>query len=58
MKHTMKQVYILVGALFAVLVLLLIFAGSPNHNVKVGAAPDIGAVVPKTGFSKDKEAPW
>jgi len=58
MKHTMKQVYILGGALVAVLVLLVVFANSPNHNVKVSTAPDTGAVVPKTGFSKDKEAPW
>ncbi len=58
MKHTMKQVYILGGALFAVLVLLVIFASSPDHNVKVGAAPDTKAVAPKAEFSKDKQAPW
>lgn len=58
MKNTMKQVYILAGGLFAVLVLLLFFALSPNHNVKVASAPDTQAVAPKAGFSKDKEAPW
>lgn len=58
MKHTMMQVYLLAGALFAVLIFLLFFSNSPNHNVKVGSAPDTKAVAPRTTFSKDKEAPW